>query len=283
MRRFLLLATMVGLLGACGSSGPTKLPEAQVKGPETPALRILSPQAGDTVTAPVPVSYAVTGYQAGLALAAFPGDTSGYRADLPLAAASGTVLLDDKAFSGKRTLTFALEGSDHTLVPGSSARVSLADVVIEGGRDASAPTTAAGASTATTSASASSPASTAGASSSPTTTLVTSSPVSGPPPSAAPGVALSILSPAPNDVLGASVPITYQVVGFQPGMILAVYPAASTSGFRIDFPLSSASGSVTLENKAFSGRRDLTFSVIAPDGTVSSPVTVPNVVIQGGK
>jgi hypothetical protein len=135
------VALLVVLAAACagGGSNPRSSPSTSVSpSAQVPTLEILSPRSGDRVSAPVPISYVVTGFTAGLDsgyLIVYVGDPgSSLQFDLRLSGATGVVHLDDHPMlSGKRDLTLQL-AENHQPLTNPEATVTLHDVIIEGKR-----------------------------------------------------------------------------------------------------------------------------------------------------
>jgi hypothetical protein len=99
---------------------------------------------------------------------------------------------------------------------------------------------------------------------------------------------LTILSPHSGERVSAPVPIRYRVTKFASGRTtLLLYPGVLGSSPEFAFPLSDATGVVTLEDQPMvSGRRTLTFILAMDDRPLQNPeaqVILRNVVIEGKK
>ena len=140
-------AYLLVLASAC-ASGPgsdaglhaSATPETQAEA-SVPTLIILSPSTGDTVMAPVPIRYRVTGLDirpGGSYLQLHLGEPgSSPMFEFPLTRAMGVVFLQpDPMLSGRRTLTFELALADHHPIQNPEAQVTLRNVIVEGDRGA---------------------------------------------------------------------------------------------------------------------------------------------------
>lgn len=105
-----------------------------------PALQILAPRDGETVTLPTEVRYALTdpdgALQSGAQLHAIVGDpATGFVLELIPTGTAGVALLpDDKRLPGRRDLTFVLARPDRTPYPNPLARATVRDLIIAGRR-----------------------------------------------------------------------------------------------------------------------------------------------------
>jgi hypothetical protein len=102
-----------------------------------PGLTIRSPVSGETVRAPLEVSYRVRCFRLGPApyghihaWAGEPGESRRY--ELHPRRQAGVVQIRDATLSGERTLTFQLARADHKPVPNRAARAVVRNVVFEG-------------------------------------------------------------------------------------------------------------------------------------------------------
>jgi hypothetical protein len=116
---------------------------AQGQGQSTPAavpaLQILSPKDGETITLPSAVRFEVTGFtlaRGGAHIAAFMrGVADGPVVALDSSDETGLAYLPSNKFlTGKRDLTFALARADGTLLENPEARVTVSGLTIQGGR-----------------------------------------------------------------------------------------------------------------------------------------------------
>jgi hypothetical protein len=102
-----------------------------------PTLRIITPKSGETVSAPVPVQYAVSGFDVGPGRGAMQltlGDGGGFGVSMQLSGPSGVVYLDDPRLSGVRTLVFTLITADGRALTNAEATVRIPNVTVTGGR-----------------------------------------------------------------------------------------------------------------------------------------------------
>lgn len=132
-------ATSVALTPAFTAPAPagaTTVPTPTTLAPAaTPTLRILSPQSGDVVAAPVAVQYSVTGFDVGPGKGALQltlGDGGSFGVSLALDGPSGVVYLDDKRLSGARTLVFTLITAGGQPLTNPEATVRIPNVTLEG-------------------------------------------------------------------------------------------------------------------------------------------------------
>jgi hypothetical protein len=102
-----------------------------------PRLTIVSPTAGETVSAPLRAQFSVRCFRLGLApyghIHAWtgpPGSTR--RIELRPHRQSGVLEVGGPLLSGPHTLTFQLARANHTAVTNRTARVVVRDVVFEG-------------------------------------------------------------------------------------------------------------------------------------------------------
>jgi hypothetical protein len=103
------------------------------------SLRVTTPQSGQTVALPAPITYAVTGIvidqSTHFSLRVQMGDPVSYTLALPITQPDGTVELPlNKTLPGHRTLTITLVNGDSIPVGGPQASVTLQDVTITGPR-----------------------------------------------------------------------------------------------------------------------------------------------------
>jgi hypothetical protein len=130
---------------ATPAATPTSVAPASVNGQEqrtpaaVPALQILSPKDGETITLPSAVRFEVTGFtltRGGAHIAAFiRGVADGPVVALDSSDETGLAYLPSNKFlTGKRDLTFALAGADGTLLGNPEARVTVSGLTIQGGR-----------------------------------------------------------------------------------------------------------------------------------------------------
>ncbi|MGH2657230.1 MAG: hypothetical protein ACRDIZ_11130 [Actinomycetota bacterium] len=111
-------------------ASPTAIEEA-----DGPALTIISPGSGETVTAPVTIRYEILGVDVapGMHLHAFVDSTTATPIEIPLRGSSGSAVLPGHPLlGGRRDLILQLARADHRPVEG--ARVVLHDLIIEGER-----------------------------------------------------------------------------------------------------------------------------------------------------
>jgi hypothetical protein len=128
-------AVSVVLCTACAPTGAGPSASSAPCGP--PKLTILSPVAGATVRAPLPVRFRIDCFRVGAApyghLHAWVGPPqSSPRLELRPTEQAGVVEIPDPLLSGERTLTFQLARADHTAVRNAEARVVVSDVTFEG-------------------------------------------------------------------------------------------------------------------------------------------------------
>lgn len=135
----LISATL--LLGGSAEAKAVGSVRIAIAGSSTPpTLTILSPTSGETVRAPFPVRYRVTGFRVGPPpyghMHAFVGDPNrSVLIELPLTRQAGVVLFpDNKRLSGRRNLTFQLATANHKLLRNPEARFTVFNLVIEGRR-----------------------------------------------------------------------------------------------------------------------------------------------------
>jgi hypothetical protein len=108
-----------------------------------------------------------------------------------------------------------------------------------------------------------------------------------PPLAVSPGagtVALRILSPKPGDVAQDAVVARYAVVGYGTGFVgLRLHlDVGSPPVYTQDWPLSGPQGTFTVPpDPRISGRRDLRFSLVRPDGGAVGSVVVADVTMPG--
>ena len=147
-----LLFALNAFVSACTSAAsPAATPTSVTAGPAqnqgqsttpaatVPALQILSPKDGDTITLPGAVRFEVTGFtlaRGGAHIAAFIRGVP----DAPVVALDSSdetglaYLPSNKLLTGKRDLTFALARADGTLLENPEARVTVSALTIQGGR-----------------------------------------------------------------------------------------------------------------------------------------------------
>lgn len=138
----LLLVLMSACASGARSGDPSPhTPAAQETQGNTPVptLVILSPQTGDTVTAPVPIRYRVSGLDVRPGRSYLqlylgePGSSPTF--EFPLTHATGVVFLEaHPMLSGMRTMTFELAVGNHHPIQTPEARVTLSNVIVEGDR-----------------------------------------------------------------------------------------------------------------------------------------------------
>lgn len=138
MRRPIALgaAALLTLVVSAGAAAKVHHVEGQV-----PKLVVLEPDSGDTVRAPFPLRYSVTGFRLGGApyghIQVYVGSLRGLRLDVTPTKQAGEVIVPSHPLlSGKRTLIFALARPNHTLLVNRESRVTVRDVVITGRRGA---------------------------------------------------------------------------------------------------------------------------------------------------
>jgi hypothetical protein len=126
---------------ASASSASTALPPVLAGRPEatSPSLQILSPKAGEDVSAPFTVRFLITGIDsatlARLNLRLTIGNPPFYTTMLPIDGLQGSATVpDDKMLSGRRDLVFSLARTDGAAVAASPASVMVAGVTISGRR-----------------------------------------------------------------------------------------------------------------------------------------------------
>jgi hypothetical protein len=146
----LLFAVNAFVSSACTSAAsPAATPTSVAAGPvqnqgqstpaAVPALQILSPKDGETITLPSAVRFEVTGFtlaREGAHIAAFiRGVADGPVVALDSSDQTGLAYLpSNKLLTGKRDLTFALAKADGTLLENPEARVTVSGLTIQGGR-----------------------------------------------------------------------------------------------------------------------------------------------------
>jgi hypothetical protein len=123
------------LLAASVSAGASASPAS------SPALTILAPRAGQTVTPPWAVRYSIAGLTVGAAhpariRVAIAGQSSGQTPlSLVVKRARGVVQIPDNRFwSGRRDVVFTLVRGDGTAYPGSRSSYTVSGLTIAGGR-----------------------------------------------------------------------------------------------------------------------------------------------------
>jgi hypothetical protein len=145
-----LLFAVNALMSACTSATspaptPTSVAAAPVQNQgqgapaSAPALHILSPKDGETITLPAAVRFEITGFtlaRGGAHIAAFiRGVPDGPVVALDSSDETGLAYLpSNKLLTGKRDLTFALARADGTLLENPEARVTVSELTIQGGR-----------------------------------------------------------------------------------------------------------------------------------------------------
>jgi hypothetical protein len=110
---------------------------------------------------------------------------------------------------------------------------------------------------------------------------------SGNEPSAAP--ALQIISPKSGSQVEAPVTVEYAITGLDPGVAVNYRLRVTIDDppiYTAELPIGATRGSVVIaEDKLTTGRRNLTFSLVAPNGTVvanpAATVKVTGVTISG--
>ena len=123
------------------ASVTTAVPPAAASQAETtaPSLQILSPKAGEDVSAPFTVRFLISGIDsatlAGLNLRLTVGNPPFYSTMLPIEGPQGSATVpDDKMLSGRRDLVFSLARPDGARMAASPASVMVVGVTISGRR-----------------------------------------------------------------------------------------------------------------------------------------------------
>ncbi|SRR6266508_3460149 len=131
----LVPVALAAFLAAANGLAGARAPAARVSCGAS-RLTILAPQAGDTVRAPVQVTYRVRCFHLGRApyghihaWAGRPGESRRY--ELRPLHQAGTVELPNPYLSGEHTLTFQLARANHQPLRSPGARAVVRDVVFE--------------------------------------------------------------------------------------------------------------------------------------------------------
>jgi hypothetical protein len=130
-----LLVTSTMFVGTCSSASPVAAGGIQGGGP---TLTIISPKAGETITPPTAVRFAVAGSTQSNRdrIVVFMRDVADSpRVMLEPSNEAGLAYLpDNKLYTGRRDLTFVLATADGTMLENAEARVTVVGVIIEGRR-----------------------------------------------------------------------------------------------------------------------------------------------------